>query len=243
MIVNAVKEGWEIIYQQAHGLLAAELASHWRADQRSVYWAATLAAIAQHDDGQKDWSGKDGVTPAGAPADFTQVPFSLEQAREVLHEARFQGRWRSLLTSMHLSFLHESLRGSDKQIDELLDEQQTQQKIWRKELKVTLKQTRYAYDLLQWCDRLSLVLCRNELPARERLLEISAGPDGTRYFVRQRQDNSVEVQPWPFEESAFRVSVEASSLSQLQFKDDAELAKALREARIKTKSWQLQKQP
>jgi hypothetical protein len=242
MIVNAVKEGWEIIYQQEHGLLAAELALHWRPDQRPVYWMATLAAIAQHDDGQEDWSGKDGITPAGAPADFTQVPFSLEQARQVLHEARFQGRWRSLLTSMHLSFLHEPLRGSgDKRIDTLLDEQLSQQKSWRQALGVTLKQARHAYCLMQWCDRLSLILCRNELPDRERSLEISAGPDNSRYYVRQRQTGSVEVDPWPFEDSGFQVSVEASYLSQLQFRDDAELADALRQAPVKTKTWYLKK--
>ncbi len=243
MIVNPIKEGWEIIYQQAHALLAAELALHWRADQRPIYWMATLAAIAQHDDGQKDWRGKDGLTPAGAPADFTQVPFVLEQATEVLHEARFQGRWRTLLTSLHLSFLYEPLRGTDQTIDNLLDAQEPLQKACRQSLQVHKKQVQQAYALMQWCDRLSLILCRRELPEMERLLEISPGPDGTPYQVRQRQSGTVEVLPWPFETPSVTVTVEASYLPQLQFKDDAALAEALRKAPIKTKTWELRGSP
>ena len=239
MIVNAVKEGWEIIYQQAHGLLAAELALHWRADQRPLYWASTVAAITQHDDGQEDWKGQDALTPAGAPADFTQVPFSIEQARQVLHEAKFQGRWRSLLTSMHLCFLYERLRGTDPKLDALLDEQEPRQKEWRKSLRVSKEQVQQAYDLLQWCDRLSLILCRGELPEMERRLEISPGPDGTPYQVRQRPDGTVVIDPWPFAEAAFEVSVEASSLTQLQFKEDAELAQALHQAPVTVKTWHL----
>ncbi|MBC8171619.1 MAG: DUF3891 family protein [Anaerolineae bacterium] len=37
--------------------------------------------------------------------------------------------------------------------------------------------------MFQWADRLSLILCRRELPEADRALEISAGPDGIRYNV------------------------------------------------------------
>ncbi|QMU30743.1 DUF3891 family protein [Adhaeribacter radiodurans] len=241
MIVNLVKEGWEIIYQQAHALLAAQIAFAWRTADRPRRWVDTLAAIAQHDDGQRSWAGKVGLTAAGAPANFTMLPFSLEQARQVMEEARFQGQWRSLLTSMHLSFLYEELRGQNKTTDAFLDEQLQNQAIWCKVIKVTKKEAQKAYDLMQWCDRLSLILCRRELPESERALEISAGPDGVRYDVRQQKDGSVQVIPWPFELNKFTVEVEASYLAQLQFESEAELDTALRQAPIRTNYWELVK--
>lgn len=240
MIVNYTAEGWQIIYQQAHGQLAAQLAWHWQPFGSSDRWVGLLSAIAQHDDEQRDWDGHYGLTPAGAPANFTMKEFSLEQAESLMRAARFQGRWRSLLTSMHLSTLYESLRGTNKTTDNFLDEQQTHQSQWRKQLKVNKQEAQQAYDLMHWCDRLSLILCRHELPEMNRALEIYTGQDGQRYdVVRPTPDGPVTVTPWPFREDSFTVSVEASILRQLQFKDDTELATALREAPIETLTWNL----
>ncbi|MBC3540982.1 DUF3891 family protein [Rufibacter sediminis] len=241
MIVNPDEKGWEIIFQQAHALLAAEIGFAWQEAKRPLHFMQTLAAIAQHDDGQKDLTGRYALTPAGAPANFTQLPFCLEQAQQVLKEARFQGRWRSLLTSMHLSFLYEELRGQKKEWDAFLDEQLTNQKRWRQGLKVSKAETQYAYDFMQWCDRFSLILCRNELPEMERALEISNGPDQIRYEVTQLKTGTVRVQPWPFQEKQVALCVEARCLPQLQFSSDVELGTVLWQAPITRKEWILQK--
>jgi hypothetical protein len=240
MIVNHTPDGWQIIYQQAHALLALQLAWHWPPLGPPDRWVGLLAATAQHDDEQQTWDGHYGITPAGAPANFTMKEFSLEQATRVMHAARFQGRWRSLLTSMHLSMLYEGMRGEKQELDSFLDEQQACQQQWRKQLKVPQSEARRAYDLLHWCDRLSLILCRHELPEMGRALEIYTGPEGQRYEVRQPQpEGPVTVHPWPFREKSFTVSVETSVLHQLRFQDDAELAAALRQAPIETLTWEL----
>ncbi|WP_210513650.1 DUF3891 family protein [Hymenobacter terricola] len=242
MIVNSTPAGWQIIYQQAHALLAAQLAWHWPPTLPPDRWVGLLAAIAQHDDEQEAWRGRGhhGLTAAGAPANFTQKAFSMEQAAGVLAAARFQGRWRSLLTGLHLSCLHEGLRGQSRNIDAFLDELKSQQQQWQKELKVSRKEATQAYDLLHWCDRLSLILCRHELPEMGRALEIHHGPDGRRYDVRQPQPGGpAQVTPWPFATPEIEVSVEASVLTQLQFKDDAELAAALLAAPVETLRWTL----
>ncbi|QIL76235.1 DUF3891 family protein [Hymenobacter sp. HDW8] len=242
MIVNYTADGWQIIYQQSHALLAAQIAWHWTPFGPTDRWVGLLAAIAQHDDEQRPWDGHYGLTPTGAPADFTMVDFSMEQATNVLRAARFQGQWRSLLTSMHLSFLYEALRGQKKELDAFLDEQKANQQRWRKGLGINKADAQQAYDLMQWCDRLSLILCRRELPEMGRALEISQGPDGRRYDVtRPTADGPVTITPWPFAASHFTVSVEASMLAQLQFQDDAELSARLREAPIETLRWKLVK--
>ncbi|AHJ99554.1 DUF3891 family protein [Hymenobacter swuensis] len=242
MIVNHTPVGWQIIYQQAHALLAAQLLYQWPAFLPTDQWVGLLAAAAQHDDEQADWTGHYGLTPAGAPANFTMKEFSLEQATRLMGAARFQGRWRSLLTSMHMSTLYESLRGQKAEIDVFLDEQLASQKTWRRELKIRKAEADQSYTLLHWCDRLSLILCRQELPEMGRALEIYHGPHGHRHkVVRPEETGPVQVQPWPFREPHFTVSVEASILHQLQFASDAELAAALREAPIETLRWELAK--
>jgi hypothetical protein len=245
MIVNSTPAGWQIIYQQAHALLAMQLAWHWPPTLPPDQWVGLLAAIAQHDDEQEAWRGRGGhhgLTPAGAPANFTQKAFSLEQAAGVLATARFQGRWRSLLTSLHLSCLYEGLRGQSEEITSFLDYLKARQQQWRRALKLTKAEAQQAYDLLHWCDRLSLILCRHEIPEMGRAVEIYHGPDGRRHDLRQPQpDGPVQVEPWPFATPEIEVSVEASVLTQLQFQDDAELAAALRDAPIETLRWTLAK--
>ncbi|EMR02622.1 hypothetical protein ADICEAN_02221 [Cesiribacter andamanensis AMV16] len=143
---------------------------------------------------------------------------------------------------MHISYLYESLRGSQKQIDQLLDEQKRQQQQWRRSLKLSKEKAEAAYRLLHWCDRCSLILCRRQLPEDERRLEVFQGPDRTVYHLWQRQkDQSIGVEPWPFLEKEFEVWVEARTLSQLEFKDDGALARALAEAKVEERRWLFRK--
>lgn len=242
MIVNATPNGWEVIYQQAHGILAAKLAYQLKPELQCAHWVETLVAIANHDNRQRTWHGQDGLTPAGAPADFTLQPNTLEQAHALMDAVRFQGRWVTLLTSMHMSYLYESRRGESKATDTFLDKQQKLQQDSLKSIGTTQAEAKQAYAILQWCDRLSLILCRNELPADERSLEITTGPDGKSYFVKQLPSQTVSINPWPFAETHLEVGLEYRELYQLQFKNDAELATAMHQAEVKYKSWVLGKE-
>jgi hypothetical protein len=242
MIVNTDKKGWEIIYQQAHALLAVQIASHWRKDQRPARWLETLIAIVEHDDGQADWQRDTYLNDAGAPMDFSFQSVSMTQMKRVTELTRYKGRWVALLVSMHMTYLYESKRGSNQELDAFLDGQTENQRKWRKELKVSIKEAQWAYALVQFCDRFSLILCRQELPMGERALEITKGPNGKRYEVTQRADETLKVEPWPFEETDFEVKVEATYLSQLQFQNDQELLKVLRESPVKEKSWRMVKE-
>ncbi|WP_347157382.1 DUF3891 family protein [Pontibacter chitinilyticus] len=237
MIVNAIPAGWEVIYQQAHGILAAQLAYHLKPELQCLYWVETMVAIANHDNRQKPWRGQDGLTTAGAPADFTLQPNTLEQARALMDAVRFQGNWVALLTSLHMSYLYEPRRGESPATDAFLDEQRHLQQHYRKQLGIPQKQAQKAYAILQWCDSLSLILCRRELPTAARALEIASGPDDQTYFVKQLPDDTLHVEPWPFAQNQIEVQAEYRELTQLQFKDDAALAQALHQADVKYKTW------
>jgi hypothetical protein len=237
MIVNAAHEGWEVIFQRAHELLAQQIASYWKVSQRPERWLELLSAIGEHDNRQEGWHERYHLTPAGAPKDFSMQEFSLSQAREVTDVTKYKSRFVSLLISMHTSYLHEHLRGSSKEVDRFLNDQQSLQKNWLRSLAIEEKEADKAYHLLHWADRCSLILCKNELPADERKLEVFKGPRHKPYFIQQREDKSLGVEPWPFEESEFKVWVESRTLTQLSFRNDKELAKALLAADVEEKSW------
>ncbi|MBC8171202.1 MAG: DUF3891 family protein [Anaerolineae bacterium] len=241
MIVNPTQSGWEVIYQPAHALLAARIAAQWRIDQRPTRWIETLVALAQHDDEAGEWIADNHLTDSGAPLDFmlNKKP-SLHQPWLVTQDLQYKGQWAALLISMHMVFLYEPLRDEGPKFKTFLAEQLKSQKSWCSALKVPKKEAEAAYALFQWADRLSLILCRRELPEADRALEVSAGPDGTRYDVICR-DGFVTLQPWPFEESNFTVSVETLQLNQLSFKDDLELQVALQATPVTNLVWEFKK--
>jgi len=237
VIVNATQNGWEIIYHRAHALLAAQLAGQWKRKNAPARLYETMAAISHHDDLEKEWEG-DHLTEGGAPMDFTLCPSgSIKPLVKLTKNARYRGRWVSLLISMHMSRLNECKRGESKEMDEFLDEQLRNQQRWREELGIEKEEVDAAYAFMQWCDRLSLILCMQELPDDERFLEISKGPDEQRYDIKQGADGLVTVQPWPFENDRFTVNVEACDLEQLKFKSNDELTQALQNAPIKVLEW------
>lgn len=237
MIVNQTDTGWQIINQQAHGLLAVQAALHWQIDKRPVHWIETLIALTEHDDGQDPWEGRNHLTTAGAPLPFQIPEYSVEQCYKMIEIGLQKSRWNALMLSMHTTFLYESKRGADKALDTFLDQQAGNQLKWRKQYNASKAEAAYAYAFVQWCDALSLVLCLDQVQPEGRQLEVSKGPDGIPYFIFQHPDESLGMSPWPFAESDFTIHVETFSLPQLVFQDDTELYNAMQEAPMVLKEW------
>ncbi len=241
MIVNATQKGWDIIFQRAHALLAGQLAMQWKISQRPKRWTETLAAIVDHDDGQKDWKKGEHLTEAGAPMDFTMRQLDLPQARQVVANARYRSRWIALLTSMHTSALYEPLRGTNKETDTFLDEQQDYQTKLRRSLQVNKEKAKATYSLMFLCDACSLILAKNEVPAGGRKLELGVTPAGKSCFIFEKEENIYSTDPWLFEADHFQVSVEVFHLDQLTFKSDRALYEALDQAEVLEKKWSFQR--
>ena len=237
MIVNLTNGGWEVIYQRAHGLLAVKLASRWREEDRGPYWLELLAAITQHDNNQKEFRGDNYLTMVGAPADFMIATGSpLEQAKSVVDDASYQGRYVALMTSRHTTTIYAAKR-EDGAFAKFLDEQSALQETWRQALKLSKTDVERGYAIMHWCDRCSLILCQRELPSDARRLEVSRLPGGEASFIWERPDKTVGLEPWPFREERFEVGLEVTVLSQLRFGSDEELKAALKEAPTEVRSW------
>lgn len=241
MIVNMEADGWEIIYHRAHALLAAQIAAHWNQQDSPQRITDTIAAISHHDDLEKEWE-KNQLTEAGAPRDFTQegqVP--VEKLYQHIEDSLYRGRWVALLTSMHTCFLNQGSKDESSEIAEFLAEQERLQKMWRKELGISQKEAESSYQFMKWCDRLSLILCQQQIPDSNRKLEINDGPDGQKYYIAKSKDDSLTVFPWCFKEDKIKVYVETSHLSEIKYENPKALTEALKNAPRQYKEWILNK--
>lgn len=240
MIVNLTKDGWEIIYHRAHALLAAQLGGQWRRKDAPLRLYETIAAISHHDDLEREWEGSH-LTKAGAPLDFTlgeeSPEESLEKLKKHLEDSCYRGRWVTLLTSMHISFLNQNQAGLSEDWDDFLKTQLKNQDRWEKELGISKEDAERSYQFMQWCDRLSLILAQRQVPEDGRALEITHGIDGQRYDLRRLEDEKLTIEPYPFEDDEFIVNVESCLLSELKYDTNEALIDALKKAPIRVLEW------
>ena len=238
MIVNYTNQGWEIITQRAHGLLAAQVAMQWAVKDRPERWTETLLAIAEHDDARTELESDNLLTPQCGPLNFDMQLFDPEHCRLLANFSLSKSRYIALLTSMHMAFLYQKEEKTNPLVKPFLKEQALLQKQWLKELNIKPAEGRRIYHLLEWCDAFSLLLCQHEVQPEQRTIEISRGPD-EKPFVLQSTGNCLTVKPWPFEVKTFEVSVEKRIVGQLQFKDNDEFKKCLLAAEVEEMVWVL----
>lgn len=243
MIVTHVENGWEIVFQPAHGLLAGALARNFAEDRRCRFWFETVAAIICHDDSKVafDRGQTNYLTDVGAPKNFAQVEMTAKQrfieVRDRLENAYRKHRWIGLLESQHADFLYRDSETSDLLLNLLQSERQRRADTLD-ELQHSEQDLHAAYDIMRWCDRCSLILCQNGLPEMGRRLEIITFEDGTRFDVFYDQDQDrVRVDPWPFESDELTLSVEVHHLKQLAFQDDADLEHCLKQGETTIREW------
>lgn len=242
MIVNYKQSGWQVITQRAHGIVAAQLAFQWRVKERPSRWVETLLAIAEHDDAENELDGENLLTEAGGPLNFAMKRFELPHLEKMALMTATKSRYISLLTSLHMCYLYEKDQGDIPGATTFLQEQKKLQELWRKELDLSKEAVAKAYDLLEWCDALSLLICKGDLQPEQRCMEISAGPDKNRHQLVQVDATTLAVNPWPFEANSFTISYETRLIPQIQFASSAAFREAFLAAEIQTQTWQLVKQ-
>jgi hypothetical protein len=240
MIVNYTNKGWEIITQRAHGLLAAQVAMHWAVKERPQRWTETVLAIAEHDDARTELESDNLLTTQGGPLNFDMQLFNPEHCRLLGNFALSKSRYIALLTSIHMVFLFQKEEKTNPLVKPFLKDQAHLQKQWLKELSLDEQEVQRIYNLLEWCDAFSLLLCQHNVQPEERTVEISNGPDQKPYHLHSK-GNQLTVVPWPFETEKFEVRVEKRIVEQLQFKNNEEFKKCFLDAEVEELVWQLSK--
>jgi len=233
MIVRSVDEGWTIVFQTSHGLLAQRIASCLDVAKELPYWFETQVAIGVHDDLHQVYEkGKrEHLTQAGAPRDFTLIPMSDEdrvvKMQDRIDEGFCKHSWLGVMQSKHAECLY---RGEDTatKMQGMLDMEKKRREFVLTQLHIDATMVQKTYDWMHLSDRLSLILCGDDVPAMNRRLEIITNHEGTRFEIWQDERDRIRVSPWPFGEDNVDLSIEYRIVKQLSFVDDAELGDALK---------------
>lgn len=245
MIVRNSSEGWHIIYQAAHGILAGKLANELMIKLRPPLWMETLTAIIEHDDQQLNFKEKSYLNDLGMPVDFTEDHQTeeqiLERANRVLNKALHKSKWTTMLVSMHIDFLYNRPEMGNKKLKSFFLSQEKIRDGYYKFYGIKKAEAEAAYDVLRFCDRCSLILCKDEIPARGRSIEINKTIEKKVYMLYQSKDHSITVEPWCFEKKEFEISVEEQILQKPSFKDNTEFHNSLLQAETRTLSWKFKR--
>lgn len=239
MIVNYTKKGWQVVTQRQHGILAALFAAEWKISERPERWMETLLAIAEHDDAEIELDGENLLTDSGGPLNFDMKEFDEAYYEKLLRLTITKNRYIALLISFHIEFLCRKSAETNSKAKSFLKEQGILRQKWMHELNLKEKDVLRTYDLLEWCDACSLLLCQDLVQPQKRKLEISTGPDKNSYYVQQAGAQKLTITPWPFETEKFVVRFEYRLLHQLQFKSSAEFRKEFLSAEVRETIWEV----
>jgi len=244
MIVRSVDLGWTVVFHSSHCLLSQRIASSLDEPRELPYWFETQVAIGVHDDLHQVYEkGKQlHLTQAGAPRDFSLVPMKDEdrvgKMQDRIDESFRKHSWLGVMQSIHAECLY---RGEDtaNEMKRMLDVEKERREIVLTQLHIDLTIVQKTYDWMHFCDRLSLILCGDDVPAMNRRLEIITNDEGTRFEIWQGDRDRIRVSPWPFVEDKVELSVEYRTVKQLSFNDDAELGNALKACQVERRQMAL----
>lgn len=227
MIVNYTESGWQIVTQRSHGLLAAQICAHWRKDRQPIRWVETLIAAAEHDDVYNEWENDELLNEAGGPVNFKHTNFKQELGERLIGMAETKSAYIALLISRHIQFVH----GADPKAKGFVADLKKWESGWLKAAGVRGQEVDTAYELVEFCDAFSLLICQGLVQPEGRKIEISKGPDGRAYEMHASGVGLI-VDPWPFEIDSFVVSWESRTVSQLSFANVAEFRQAVMKAQV-----------
>lgn len=236
MIVNYVESGWQIVTQRSHGLLAAQICAHWKKDKQPIRWVDTLIAAAEHDDVYNEFENNDLLNDLGGPVNFKETEFRGDYANRLIAMAETKSAYVALLLSRHVQFVH----GNNPEATGFITKLKKREKDWLKISGATVSDVGSAYELLEFSDAFSLLICQQLVQPERRKIEISKGPDGKAYEMFTNK-NGICVSPWPFDVESFMVTWESRTILQLTFSNLEEFREAIKKTDVTTHQLTLSK--
>lgn len=235
MIVRHHNKGWKIVSHYTHALLSGKIAAHLEKELKTSHWPETLTAIINHEDRMEDFDSTNYLTEAGTPRDFTMdggsIKDAFEHATNLYHSTVQKSQWISILVSRHIDFLYQDLE--DDEMQNLLKRMHEKRKEQRKLYGMNLELENHLYDIVLFCDRLSLILCGDDIPESSRKLEINTSINNHTYYISRNSDQSISIDPWIFSSPRFEVDYEYKIIEKTTFNSNKELEVEINEAKIK----------
>lgn len=238
MICKRHGEGWEIVCQRNHALLAAEMLADWSETQRPQPWFQLLNACSQHDHGWLETELDELVDESGQPVDFLHmtVEATIAIGHRSLRNAESQSLWCATLVARHLEYL--STFKKEPAILAFGREVRQSRRRWMAESGLTEAQVEKMYELLCWADTLSLLVCCQPSDFTRSLVLTAQGREFT---ACEPQPGVWTVHPWPYRGDRLQLEYEARLLPQSRFDDSQAFRQALSRTPVTLRALELRR--
>lgn len=253
MIRRDYEGGQLLISQTVHAWVSGQLALRWGNDDfmRPAPWEELTLTATHHDNGWAEWELAPRVRPDGRPVSFLEMELEEHFAIWQRSTERMQATnlYGALLISMHAADLYErrledDMRGDTaekrQRIRDFINGQRALQARMRRAMTdhprygpaLAAEVLNDALRLLQVWDLLSLLLLMGPLPTYT-LEDVPVAP-GERAMIRlaPRDQWTLMLQPYPFNEAPFMVRADGRWLAQRTFRHNALFRQALQEAEL-----------
>jgi hypothetical protein len=244
------RDGELLLFRQTdHALLSGEFAAAWGSDDipAPARPQETQVAAARHDDGWAEWELAPKLRPDGDPVDFIRVPVSdhVPLYKRGIDLVEQENDYAGLLASLHGQRLYtrpfhpgmdpriEHLNGPDLDLARAYVDGETER---QERLIATLGPdvvpiADETWRLLQVWDRLSLLVCMNELKTGvEMKLPPIASENGcdVNLVARATDAGDVTIDPYPFATAPISFDISYIRTNRTKWDSEAEYREAYR---------------
>ena len=204
MIVTKNLEGWNIFFHMTHALLAFKIGMNIK----------------------EKWNKRDNLTQAGAPKDYRQPsPMAFNEVKLLMSSCLHKSAFMSLMVSIHCRSIYKDKKG--KKIGKFISDQEALCDSIIKHLEITSDQAEASYQILRFCDELSLMLCQDDVPKESRKIQLEPIPGIDENFIRKDVNGYLRLDHWCFNPSEFTLFSEYYQTKKLSYNSDNELISEL----------------
>jgi len=225
MIVTKNLKGWNIFFHRTHALLAFKIGIYIKESLWPLpeYRMDGLSAITDHDNCQPKWNKRDHLTEAGAPKDYRQPsPMALKRVKLLMSSCLHKSAFMSLMVSMHCRSIYKDKKG--KEIEKFIKEQEALCQSIMEHLDITQIKAEGCYQILRFCDELSLILCQGDIPKSAKKIQLEPLQGIEENFIKKDENGILRLDHWCFDSLEFTIFSEYYETKKLGYDSDNELS-------------------
>lgn len=231
MIVNLNTEGFSIITQTHHAHLACLIAENLKEEYKKLYFSDVFAAIAFHESKETDFNYNQQLSDLGQPISFDKpegsTAESAKKVEHILNDLVTRSLLVAALVSSHFKFLYPEVFNNKLVSPRNCNLDKDAMKLYA----IPVKEYKLLYGILKFCDRLSLMICKEEFPDAKRCFEINHSLGNTLHNMLEKEGEFL-IDPWPFSKKSLEIEYEYHLIKQSSFKNTEAFLKAFSESEI-----------
>lgn len=245
MIRRKDSEGWILVTQHDHAVLAGEIIALWGNDRfsRPRPFEEVVFAVREHDSGWKEWDSRPKINPEnGCPANFMEMEYRDQYG---IWKGSYLGHaqkhpYASSLIALHFDRFNEkslsknpgngSAKMLEREIDEFISGNLGIEIKSGDEMSALPLDVKINLRFVQVGDIISLTLCHGWLDMEIKDVPVSYAGETAAIKMTSSDGFNFTMDPYPFTAPVIKCSVPALRLERKTFAGDDDLRRALNDA-------------